>query len=206
MRRLPDLLSFTMRHLAMFLVILLAGQIAIAQKTDRRFHADAFASMSGMTLTGAPKTDLTTPINDVSFRYEFNGMWTSKKDSAWGSPGAFGGGVGIMRWGAETVYPVYFQMSLQPFKPLKKLRLDGRIGTTLGPWKESAEGHVNLTLYSEIGLRYSLLAKPKWNAILRLHFGFLDPSGPLHVYEEGQWHDAKNFSFVYVGFGLGVSF
>lgn len=74
MRRLPDLLSFTMRHLAMFLVILLAGQIAIAQKTDRRFHADAFASMSGMTLTGAPKTDLTTPINDVSFRYEFNGM------------------------------------------------------------------------------------------------------------------------------------
>jgi|GEM_PF-7092493 len=194
-----------MRHFCL-LVALLGIQIAIAQNPDRRFHAEAFASVSGMTLMGAPKTDLTTPINDVSFRYEFNGMWTSKKDSLWGSPGALGGGVSLMRWGAETVYPVYFQMSLQPFKKLEKLRVDCRLGTTLGPWKETAEGHVNLTLYSEIGVRYSLLVRPKWSVILRIHGGVLDPSGPLHVYEEGQWHDAKQFSFVYPGFGLGVSF
>jgi hypothetical protein len=189
----------------MLLACLLAGQIALALNTDRGFHAEGFASVSGMTLWPTPTTDLTTPINDVSFQYEFNGMWTSRKDSLWGSPGALGGGVGIMRWGAETVYPVYFQLSVQPFKPLERLRLDCRLGTALGPWKESAEGHVNLTLYVEMGLRYVVWTRPKWSAILRAHIGGFSTSGPMQIYENGQWHNA-NYYFPYVGFGLGVSF
>ena len=195
-----------MRHLGSLLVALLAGQIAIAQKSDGRFHAEGFASVSGMTLWATPRTDLTTPINNVSFRYEFNGMWTSKKDSLWGSPGAMGGGVSIMRWGAETVYPVYFQLSVQPFKPLERLRLDGRLGTVLGSWKESAEGAVDLTLYVEMGLRYEVWTKPQWGAILRAHIGGSSTSGPMQIYENGQWHNVKNHYFPYVGSGLGVSF
>ena len=108
--------------------------------------------------------------------------------------------------GCETVYPVYFQMSLQPFRTLKKLRIDCRLGTAIGHWKDTPNGPVHLTFYCEAGLRYSLVAKQKWSAILRAHLGVIDPSGPLHVYEDGQWHDAKNFSFFYPGFGLGVSF
>ena len=111
-----------------------------------------------------------------------------------------------MRWGAETVYPVYFQMSLQPFKLLERHRLDCRLGTALGPWKESAEGHVNLTLYVEAGLRYRVWTRTKWNAILRLHIGGFSTSGAMQIYKEGQWHDARNYNLEYVGVGLGVSF
>ncbi|MGB3527340.1 MAG: hypothetical protein WBB32_15405 [Flavobacteriales bacterium] len=185
---------------------LLIGFALVAQSQDHQFQVEVQTAVSGMTLAGTPRTNLTTPINDIAFRYEINGMWTSKKDSIWGTPWAFGGAFSILHWGAETIYPIYFQISCRPLRNLASLRLDGRIGGTLGPWKETPDGPVNLTFSSEVGVGYELLVLPKWSVKLRIHAGFLESFNSLKVSDEGQWTESGNTIFKYAGIGLGVSF
>lgn len=187
--------------------LVLLASVSGAQTGTSVFRMEVLATGSWMTVPETPITDLTTPIHDAAFRGELNAMWRVSKDTAeWGHPISLGGGIGLLRWGAETIYPVHVQMRIQPFKRFDRLVVDCRMGGAFGPWKQSGQGHVAVGLISEMGIRYPLLLGDRMTWEPRFHLGIIGLQGPLWILEQGTWKDVRRHSLPYMGAGMALTF
>ncbi len=190
-------------HLLLFVFALQAS----AQVNQGRFQLGARATVSGMNVGGAPRTDLTTPIHDAAFRYDLMAFWRVGKDTTeWGNPGSIGAGIGLLRWGAETVYPLTLLVDVQPFRSRSYLRLDGQFSGSLGPWKETPQRQIGTLFFSEVGFRYIPPVERRWKPYFRVHAGGVLTYGPFLVLGDKGWQEQDRLRMMYLGIGIGMSF
>jgi hypothetical protein len=125
----------------------------------------------------------------------------------------FGLGAGLMWWDEEALLPIYGQLNWHPFirtAPWCGVRLDrigliARYGALIGAWKETDAGQLSGHTFTDLSLRYPVLARGKAQAWLSAGIGMMLLRGPYRVEIDGVVDETDQGEFIYPQLGIGLA-
>lgn len=125
----------------------------------------------------------------------------------------FGLGTGLIWWDEETLLPLYGQVNWHPFirtAPWCGIRLDrvgftARYGALIGAWKETDAGQLSGHTFTDLSVRYPVLARGKTQAWLSAGIGLMLLQGPYRVEVDGVPEESDRAEFIYPQLGIGLA-